>query len=103
MEERRVSTIDTGILRYAQNDTCKSKNLKELLLQCNKPKSISLPNIESSIAYLNSFAPQGPGNIEYVVLQAINNLAGREDVQEIIVITSGLDESGSTPLKRGGG
>lgn len=62
-------------------------------IQPPAPKPTSLPNIQSSTVYLNDFAPQGPSNIENAVIEAINRLAGREDVQEIIVITSGLDES----------
>lgn len=49
-------------------------------------------DIQSKLAYLNDFKPQGPGNIELAVLEAIKILGGRKNVQEIIVITSGVDE-----------
>ena len=77
-----------------ENECYRAKQIQPIA-----PKSEGLTNIEKSVAYLDDFSPQGPGNIENAILQAINNLAGRKDVQEIIVITSGLDET-CEPLNR---
>jgi hypothetical protein len=56
------------------------------------PKSISIPEIEKAVSSLSNFKPQGYGTVEQAILQAINSLSGRPNVQEIIIITSGLDE-----------
>ena len=57
------------------------------------PKSINIPLMEEKISNYSRFIPEGPSNIEYAVLQAIRNLVGRQNVQQIIVITSGVDET----------
>jgi hypothetical protein len=62
-------------------------------IQQLEPKEKFLPDIQNSLEYLDDFIPQGKGNLEYTILEAMKMLSGREkNVQEIVVITSGLDE-----------
>lgn len=57
-----------------------------------QPQPTSLPTIEERLADLSRIPPQGRSNLQGALLKAISqDLAGRAAVQQIVVITSGVD------------
>ncbi len=63
------------------------------------PKETSIPEIEAAVEMLSTAQPSGPETRQRALLLAIDELAERPEVQDIILITSGPD-NGCTALNR---
>jgi hypothetical protein len=64
------------------------------------PRPTSIPAIENKAPLLNQLQPQGPRALQEAILQSIDRLAGRREIQMIFVITSLTDKQQCESLRR---